>query len=370
MNILCKKTGIAAAVAVLGLTASLGAHAQSTSYVAPAAGSYHPSWYLLPSVNAIDPDSRFGVSEYGGGFGLRLGKPIAPMWDVQAGTTYSRAWDQGNSIRRNTLGADLLFMFSREQFRPFILAGGGVEYNKGVKDGRRANDTSPFLNVGVGMQYSFDQQWGMQADVRRTYSYISSNHFGFNHAGNNIVTVGLSYAFDKPAAPRPMAVAEPAPAPMVVAPAPQPVRAEPVARVEPAPAPPPAPVPRFERFTLTSTELFGFNSSQLQGSQPKLDEVAAVLNRNPQAGEVAITGYTDRLGATKYNQELSQRRADEVKGYLISKGVPANRISSVGKGESNPVVECKDRQRSALIRCLEPNRRVEMEDIVIERRVQ
>ena len=52
------------------------------------------------------------------------------------------------------------------------------------------------------------------------------------------------------------------------------------------------------------------------------------------------------------------------------KGVAANRLATAAKGEANPIVVCNDKNRTALIRCLEPNRRVEVEQIVIERRVQ
>jgi OOP family OmpA-OmpF porin len=89
--------------------------------------------------------------------------------------------------------------------------------------------------------------------------------------------------------------------------------------------------------------------------------------KSPQIKTVAITGYTDRLGTEAYNLELSQRRADAVKAYLVRKGVPANRLIAIGKGKANPVVQCKDSDRAALIRCLEPNRRVEVEQITVQR---
>ncbi|MDP3825856.1 MAG: OmpA family protein, partial [Polaromonas sp.] len=87
------------------------------------------------------------------------------------------------------------------------------------------------------------------------------------------------------------------------------------------------------------------------------------------SGNVTVTGYTDRLGSDAYNLKLSQQRAEAVRNYLTSKGVAANRLTAVGKGESNPVVTCNDRKRTDLINCLAPNRRVEVEEIVIERRV-
>ena len=85
---------------------------------------------------------------------------------------------------------------------------------------------------------------------------------------------------------------------------------------------------------------------------------------------MAINGYAGRLGSKKYKLELSQKRADAVKDYLTSKGIDANRMVASGKGEADPVVECNDKNRAELIDCLAPNRRVEVEDITVEHRVQ
>jgi OOP family OmpA-OmpF porin len=169
-----------------------------------------------------------------------------------------------------------------------------------------------------------------------------------------VLAFGLNYAFEKPAA-MPMRMAEaPTPAPVNMAPA----------------APPPPPAPRFEKYTLSATELFAFDSAVLRGPQPKLNEISAALLANKQMGDLVVTGYTDRLGPAAYNQKLSERRANAVMAYLVAHGNDASRIKAVGKGEADPVVTCTNKKRVDLIACLEPNRRVEIDQITLERRVQ
>ena len=79
-----------------------------------------------------------------------------------------------------------------------------------------------------------------------------------------------------------------------------------------------------------------------------------------------VNGYYDIIGRVAYNQRLSQKRAESVKDYLVAKGVQGKRLIAVGKGESDPIVNCRDTKRAELIKCLEPNRRVEVEQITVE----
>ena len=153
------------------------------------------------------------------------------------------------------------------------------------------------------------------------------------------------------------ATPEPAPAPPP-APAPQ---------APPPPPPPPAPTkaaPKPEKVTTASTVNFDFDRYVIRpDARSKLDDLVSKL-RDVNLEVVIAVGHADRIGSDAYNMKLSVRRADSVKAYLVSKGIAASRIYTEGKGERQPVKECKgDKKTKELIACLEPNRRVESEAV-------
>jgi len=162
---------------------------------------------------------------------------------------------------------------------------------------------------------------------------------------------------EKPA-PTPAPVVKPAPPPPPQAvPAPPPPK--PVAKAEPKPEPKkPAVV------NLASTELFEFNKAVLsREARAKLDsEVIAKLGDLREVRYIIVNGHADRLGSTPYNQKLSEKRADAVRAYLVSKGVAADKVETLGFGKTLPVKACPDqKERKGLIECLAPNRRVVVE---------
>ncbi len=133
-----------------------------------------------------------------------------------------------------------------------------------------------------------------------------------------------------------------------------------------AAAPAPAPKPTAEKIKLAADTLFDFDKAVLKPEgRSKLDQLAAQAS-DLKLEVILAVGHTDRMGSEAYNQKLSERRAAAVKSYLVSKGVDANRIYTEGKGESQPVTgdTCNNvRGRTALIDCLQPDRRVEVEVI-------
>ena len=105
----------------------------------------------------------------------------------------------------------------------------------------------------------------------------------------------------------------------------------------------------------TQTVVFMVNSSVLtdQGKST-LDRIAGTVAGQRTGYMVEIQGFTDDSGAENYNDVLSQRRAESVQRYLVSKNVPLYRISMVGLGEANPIADNKTRAGR------EQNRRVEV----------
>jgi len=179
-----------------------------------------------------------------------------------------------------------------------------------------------------------------------------SGAFGNPSYKTNLVWLTVTYKFDSP--PLPIA-------PLVVAQAPVPAAA-PVPPPPPPPAPPP-PAPQVQKITLDSKVLFDFDKAVLkpEGKAAIDAQVVGKLSQVTKLDVVLVTGHTDRIGTDAYNQKLSERRADAVRDYLVSKGVDKAKIETIGLGEKQPVVQCDQKNRKDLIACLQPNRRVEVE---------
>ena len=83
----------------------------------------------------------------------------------------------------------------------------------------------------------------------------------------------------------------------------------------------------FDKFNITNEGAF------------ELDKLVAVMQKYPEM-KIRVEAHTDNRGPSSYNLKLSENRAKSTAQYVISKGIDENRISGVGKGENEPVVEC------------------------------
>lgn len=99
---------------------------------------------------------------------------------------------------------------------------------------------------------------------------------------------------------------------------------------------------------------FDFDKADLKPeSEVELTEVLRLLRENPR-WRVEVEGHTDSVGSAAYNQILSQKRAEAVRGYLIQRGIPASRITARGYGATRPIADNRTEAGRAL------NRRTEI----------
>lgn len=119
---------------------------------------------------------------------------------------------------------------------------------------------------------------------------------------------------------------------------------------------------------LETDTLFDFDSDVLRDSgKAALDDLLGTLTAEAlQERKLQIRGYADKIGDAEYNQALSERRATAVRDYLVSRGMVPSFISMQGFGETDPVVDCSGKRGDALIECLAPNRRTEIEFSAME----
>ncbi len=352
--------------------------------------AYQGSMYVMPTLGYVHPDGDL-EADNDAVYGVRLGKAISEHWDVQLGLTHSNS-DADNRInglaasgdyKQTLFGLDALYLFSRDKFRPFVMAGFGaarnnIDYNVGAVRNVGESNTSWMANVGAGVQYFFNETVGLQADIRHVWSRAEDKTrtlFGNDRnetIGNTLFNIGVIFNFG---APKQTVAAAPAPAPATgldeIAPHDDealPEMSDPAMQAQPEPIGPDAPA--FAKMTLAAEVLFGFDKDNLKDDGKKILDVEVVekMKAHPEVELVLITGHTDRIGDDKYNQKLSERRAAQVKKYIASQGVAESRLHAVGKGETQPVADCKGVRGKKLIECLQPNRRVVVE-IEVQRQV-
>jgi peptidoglycan-associated lipoprotein len=116
----------------------------------------------------------------------------------------------------------------------------------------------------------------------------------------------------------------------------------------------PDPLPPLSRFvtnpdgsqvtTVSADYLFDINSDVVvDGALDALEQIMPQIRAHD--GTIVVTGFTDGLGPTDHNEDLSQRRADAVKQWLVSQGIPAGSVDAEGKGETGATDNVADVHR-------------------------
>ncbi len=338
-----KKTAIAIAVALAGFaTVAQAAPKDETWYTGAKLGwsQYHDTGFI-PN-DGPTHENQLGAGAFGGYqvnpyVGFELGYDWLGRMPYKGDNVNGAFKAQGIQLttKLSYPVADDLDIYTRL---------GGMVWRADAKaQSRVSGDTFKDHDTGVSPVFAGGLEWAVTRDVATRLEYQWTNNIGdANTVGtrpdNGLLSVGVSYRFGQ----------QEDAAPVV------------------APAPAPAPEVQTKHFTLKSDVLFNFNKATLKPEgQQALDQLYTQLsNMDPKDGSAVVLGYTDRIGSEAYNQQLSEKRAQSVVDYLVAKGIPAGKISARGMGESNPVTgnTCDNvKARAALIDCLAPDRRVEIE---------
>ncbi|HBD12023.1 MAG TPA: hypothetical protein DCZ13_07735 [Porticoccaceae bacterium] len=278
-------------------------------------------FYVGPSLSAyyLDSDRYVGGAEDAVVAGANLGYRFFNDWALELGVGSEVA---GNDLELAKL--DFYYWFGEDAttWRPYFTM--GVAYYE-----QDVSSSGPVLNpdqkythqgsVGMGLSKMLDDHLEFRGDVRFLHQ-VREGHEGINDGSLNLA---LNYFFNGPKA-APIVAAEPVPEPEYV---------------EPAPEPQPD---QLRTITVRLNVEFEFDKAIVRAIYG--DELQAVANAMKVHDdiELVLEGHTDWIGTDAYNQDLSDRRAKAVKAKLVETyGIAANRISTVGYGESRPIADNK-----------------------------
>ncbi len=313
--------------------------------------------------SAVKTDSSRRTDDGIEGGAIKIGGIIHEYWNAEFELgSLNLDWDQpgGRTYDQMYVGANALNVYNRDgSFQPFFLGGLGFVDNdlKQLED-----ETNFYVNTGVGAFVPiFDDKVKLRGEVLYRWENASDNFQDI------ILNLGVSIPFGK--------VAAPAAAPVAAAVVAAPVDSDGDGVFDDADRCPNTPpgvavnangcerdsdgdgvgdsidkcpnTPAGAKVDETGCTIiidlpgvnFRSNSDELlDGADTVLDGAAKTLRDNPDL-RVEVAGHTDSDGDASYNVDLSQRRADTVRDYLLGKDVAAGRISSRGYGEARPVAE-------------------------------
>lgn len=335
MNIRVKPVWIALALA------STGAQAEPVhDWYAGVGGG----WAIAHNLNDFSQDvgkdatalSLFGGYNFTENLGAEIGYLSTGDWDI-SGHDFNSKGATLSVIGRLPLS---------EMFSLFAEGGGYIYHVESVNGGD--DNLAPLAGLGVTARL---HDW---VDLQARYRYIvrvgDDPDNGKANSGNqrwvsDISTATLELVIHPNRSQ--LKEAAPTPPPVVV------------------PPPPAEPEVVDQTFNLSSDVLFAFGKADLkQEGMSALDDLyQQIVDVQPKDGSAVVMGYTDRIGSDANNQRLSEARAQTVADFLVSKGLPADKVSIQGNGASNPVTgsQCDAiKAKAALIDCLGPDRRVEV----------
>ncbi len=343
MTMLRKST--MAALAVLGLTMTWGqpasAETPGSSYIKIEGG------YVFESEADHEDGGPRTETDFDDGFVASgaYGYYIAPNLRLEGEASYQRNTvdDSSNGFSgqgdlRAWTGMATLYhdLPLGTRLKPYVGVGIGwalINPNYSLSGLTDNKDLNFAWQGSAGVEYAVSDQ--VSIDTR--YRYLDGGRYDFAGGNaryrNHAVLTGLRFKFgatppppQRPVPPRPAAQPAPAPAPV---------------------APPPVPEPAVrEAADLVENVYFGFDSAELTAQGIAVIDRAIAVMRRQGVERVDLEGHTDSSGDAAYNERLAQRRAEAVRDALVARGVPADRITLIGKGERDLAVATGDGVRN------------------------
>ena len=279
-----------------------------------------PRWYISPGVGLMFPEGNQPIDE-GLNMQLRLGYDLSEHWSVEGGASWApnmtnnERWDQkGQPIWG--LFADGLYHFDRySRLDPYVSGGFGVYMARKDVFNEDGNSTVCGPRLGVGLMYHLTDNWSLRSDARvmmgldRTYEMLW------------MLDAGVVYRFGGG-----VEAAKPSDGGSVAALS---------LPMEPDAFKDTKDIMLFELYIE-----FDYDTTIIKPEYFKeIDQIVRVLTLKPEA-KALVEGHADRrkMSSEKYNQALSERRAQAVAAYMMSKGIASDRLMVVGYGFSRPKV--------------------------------
>lgn len=320
------------------------------------AGSDPGSTYIAPSFQGVWVDDDRKVSD-GIGAGLALGYVASPKWNFELGGHATGHDVDGTDNSYDIKGVDLnaLRVFKRgDSINPYLIGGVG----RLESDGPGSSDSSIFYKLGAGVMADITKNTAKGTNLAMRGEIHTRRSDDFN---DYVASLGLVYSWGGSIA-APAAAAIAAIAPAVV----KPVDGDddrdgvPNSRDKCPNTPLGAKVDsdgcECGDVVLRGVTFVTDSSEITPQGRLVLDSLVSGLARR--AGtKLEIRGHTDSVGSEAYNLALSQRRADSVKAYLVSKGLNADDLSTIGLGEmqhiaTNDTAEGREQNRRVTLQAL------------------
>ena len=293
------------------------------------AGDEAGHWYINPYVGGISPDKTWaGSTNSQLLYGIDVGHNLSAAWTLELDFNYASLSNHlgpgGGHVNLWGGALDALRVWNRQsRFAPYIVLGVGAAGEHPPAGLGLTSHTDFMAQGGVGALIKLwentdaSQSFSLRPDVRARWTDAHGNPVDFLYVLGFTLTWGpavmpVAAAALMAAAPPPPPAAPPLPPPL-------------------PPPPPPAADVILEGVT------FATNSAVLtEASKPILDDAAKGLHQHPDL-VVEVQGHTDSTGSPGYNLQLSQRRAEAVREYLISQGVSASQLTAKGYGQTQPI---------------------------------